>query len=328
MADAGVTRLIYCQHGATRNPTSYFDAINPAADAVGVSVQHARSGPAVPGGRDLVLPEADESLLYFGSGWRDGDKSHSTSQHPRPFRISNFEVVDRLLLRCAETFPNLKELVVVGHSAGGQFANRYSIANRAAAALAEQYGIHVRYIVFNPSSFLYFDERRWDSTTDTLKVPEAEVIAAAPHYNRFKYGLEAANSYFSQTPIEQLRQAFATTTSCLLGELDDDPEHESLDKSSAAMAMTDAAVAGIYYFKSLQGVFGPEIHRHQRIAILPEVRTMRAKVSDPKPAATTCLALGSATTGRSTSTESATTIDCRVDPVWLSCADKVQSAQG
>ena len=51
-------------------------------------------------------------------------------------------------------FPNLKTVVVVGHSAGGQFVNRYA----AGGAGCPNPLVEVRYVIMNPSSYLYVDD--------------------------------------------------------------------------------------------------------------------------------------------------------------------------
>jgi hypothetical protein len=56
-------------------------------------------------------------------------------------------------------FPNLKAVVLAGHSGGGQLVQRYAVVGKAAAALTST-GIHLRYVVANPSSYLYFSDER------------------------------------------------------------------------------------------------------------------------------------------------------------------------
>ena len=54
-------------------------------------------------------------------------------------------------------FPNLTTVVLIGHSGGGQLLNRYAIVGKSATTLA---GIHVRYVIANPSSYFYFSDDR------------------------------------------------------------------------------------------------------------------------------------------------------------------------
>jgi trehalose 6-phosphate synthase len=59
----------------------------------------------------------------------------------------------------ARFFPDLKTVVLAGHSGGGQLVHRYAVVGKAPAALASA-GIHLRYVVANPSSYVYFSDAR------------------------------------------------------------------------------------------------------------------------------------------------------------------------
>src|SRR5207302_9442487 len=87
-----------------------------------------------------------------GDSWRSGGTSASSD------KISSFDFVDELLRQLAnkQTFPNLRAIVVAGHSAGGQYVNRYEMANQ----VHETLGVPVTYVVSNPSSYAYLDATR------------------------------------------------------------------------------------------------------------------------------------------------------------------------
>ena len=51
------------------------------------------------------------------------------------------------------------QVVIFGNSAGGQFVNRYAAVGRGPGALAAR-GIQTRFIVANPSTYLYFGDDR------------------------------------------------------------------------------------------------------------------------------------------------------------------------
>ena len=69
----------------------------------------------------------------------DGDMIFSTS----------FDVMDEILMRLArsEAFPNLRSIVLAGHSAGGQFVGRYQMSNQ----VHDKLKLPITYIVANPS---------------------------------------------------------------------------------------------------------------------------------------------------------------------------------
>ena len=75
--------------------------------------------------------------------------------------------------------------MIAGHSAGGQFANRFAAAHPAQP--------ETRYIVANPSSYLYLDaQRREDLWLDKFSIPKSDVCF---NYNHYKYGTEILNAY-------------------------------------------------------------------------------------------------------------------------------------
>ena len=102
-----------------------------------------------------------------------------------------FSVLDAILLRLAiaSRFPALREIVVAGHSAGGQLVQRYAIVGRAPAAVASA-TLAVRFVVANPSSYLYFTPER--PAGSGFAPFDA---AACPEFNRWKYGIEAPPPY-------------------------------------------------------------------------------------------------------------------------------------
>src|SRR5438445_52472 len=73
-------------------------------------------------------------------------------------KLTSFDFVDEILRKLAnkQVFPNLKAIVVAGHSAGGQFVDRYAMANQ----VHDKVGVPVTYIVSNPSSYAYLDRMR------------------------------------------------------------------------------------------------------------------------------------------------------------------------
>ena len=74
-------------------------------------------------------------------------------------RIGSYEAVDGVLgqLGNVNHFPNLTKVVVTGHSAGGQYTHRFAAGSRAEDLLPH---LQFRYIVANPSTFLYLGPER------------------------------------------------------------------------------------------------------------------------------------------------------------------------
>mmetsp|Transcript_57682 Transcript_57682/g.122723 ORF Transcript_57682/g.122723 Transcript_57682/m.122723 type:complete len:601 (+) Transcript_57682:81-1883(+) len=88
--------------------------------------------------------------------------------------ISSFAVIDEFLVHLADNpkYPNLQEILLMGHSAGGQTLHRYAFATHlkppeistkedVEKKLGFRNDIDVRFVIANPSSYLYLDTNRW-----------------------------------------------------------------------------------------------------------------------------------------------------------------------
>ena len=185
-----------------------------------------------------------ETLHWVHAGWESGEDA----QGPAP--ISSFAALDAILARLADrtAFPALKDVVVAGHSGGGQLVQRYAVAGRGEGALTEE-GIHVRYVVANPSSYVYFSPER--PTGDGFAALNA---AACPAYDQWKYGMKGLPPYLADQDPAALEAAYAARDVIyLLGAADDNPNHPALDKTCMAEAEGPNRYArGLTYFRYLQ----------------------------------------------------------------------------
>jgi hypothetical protein len=185
-----------------------------------------------------------ETLRWTHAGWEAGDDAEG------PAPISSFAALDAILVRLADraSFPSLKTVVLAGHSGGGQLVQRYAVAGRGEVALTEA-GIHVRYLVANPSSYVYFSPER----------PAGEGFAtfdgaACPGFDRWKYGMTKSPPYLEGEDPAALEAAYlARDVVYLLGTGDNDPNHRFLDKTCMAEAEGPNRYArGLAYFHYLQ----------------------------------------------------------------------------
>lgn len=183
---------------------------------------------------DVNVLGASRDTLYWGiEGWKGGEPALG------PAQISSFLAMDRLLeqLTAAERRPADRALVVViiGNSAGGQYVNRYAAVGRAPDTLAEQ-KIQVRYVIANPSTYLYFDAYR------PVPVPGATGI------NRWRYGFDGHPPYVQDTPRQSLRRYLGRDVTIVLGAEDRDGGALLLEVSAAAMAQgANRFERGIHY---------------------------------------------------------------------------------
>ena len=146
-------------------------------------------------------------------------------------------------------FPNLKDIVLAGHSAGGQAVQRYAVVGTAAAQIAAQ-GIHVRFVIANPSSYLYF--------TDDRPSPPGFGCSG---WNEWKYGIAYAPEYVTLSPthtwVKMEADYPAADVIYLIGDEDIDPSQKDLDVSCAGEAEGPTRLArGESYYAYLK-------NRHQ-----------------------------------------------------------------
>lgn len=100
------------------------------------------------------------ALVWKGSQWSAG----ANNQYPyTSTNTSTFFVLDTLIQYFDNTtlFPNMKQIVIVGHSMGGQTAQRYAVLST-----APQTHSPLTHWVGNPDSFAWLSTDRPLSTTD------------------------------------------------------------------------------------------------------------------------------------------------------------------
>ncbi|MFQ5772468.1 MAG: hypothetical protein ACE5HX_18170, partial [bacterium] len=259
-----IARAIVVIHGTDRNSDDYYQRVlNPAINANGTDQTTLIFAPQFLIEVDINDWNLPDYMLYWSSGgWKIGHKSQTSSTNPRPARISSFAVVDTILYRLAKRNSGLKTVVVAGHSAGGQFVNRYAAGNQIEQIIKSEFGIQVKYLVANPSSYLYFSaERRVTGSLSIFTVPPSTVIQECPNYNKYKYGLENLNSYMSNVGAEMLKEQYQQRMVIyLLGALDSNPNSSTLDKSCPAMLEGRHRLErGIIYYNYLKHQFGSGI---------------------------------------------------------------------
>lgn len=259
---SGVTLAIIVVHGAQRNADFYLRSAEQALAKSGVAepttVLVAPQFLAPP---DIGAHGLPNSVLRWSlEGWKGGEPAEG------PAPISAFAAFDAVLARLADRrrFPDLARVVIAGHSAGAQVVQRYAVVGRGEAALTRA-GIAVRYVVANPSSYLYFSDDR--PRPDGSLGPFAGA-AACPGFDRWKYGLAGAPAYVETDDAALERQYAARDVVYLLGTADTDPHHPMLDRSCAGNAEGPYRYArGLAYFHYLQTRDGAALkHRVVEVA--------------------------------------------------------------
>ncbi len=226
-----ITRALVVIHGTNRDADNYFRNALAAAflenaleDTVVIAPRIASNNGR--GCGDKLAPN-EVSYSCNGDSWRSGGTSESDP------KLTSFDFVDEILRKLArkQAFPNLKEIVVAGHSAGGQFVNRYEMSNR----VHETLGLPVTYVVANPSSYAYLDNTRPAGEKADAFRPFGDGRNCTT-YNHWPYGLEGRTGYASRSNDDQLKKQLASRpTYYLLGEIDILPLG-GFDSSCPAMA--------------------------------------------------------------------------------------------
>jgi hypothetical protein len=287
--DPAIERIVFSIHGVGTNAETYFRSMVEAAEQVpGALARTLIIAPQLmTRAYAETVPLGPTDLFWeTGSGRFWGGLSGSSEAHPRPAAISSFEMMDRLLEHLVEPgrFPNLEMIVLAGHSGGGQFTNRYAAATIFDHAALERRGIRIRYIVSNPSSYVYLSAERvvpGVRTRDEFAVPPAEMVEACPGFDRYGTGLQDLGeewSYIAAVGVERIRQQYGTREVVyLMGTDDSDPQGAALARGCEAMLQgAHRLERGITYFNYIEHFYNGR-HNH-RISFVPRVAHDHARM--------------------------------------------------
>ncbi len=141
-----------------------------------------------------------------------------------PFEnISSYDVMDHLVEHFAfyagfgNRYSSLQEIAVIGHSAGGQFTQRWALTSNSQAwheyklkpfnslsvvrsrkVSFDQSTVSIRAVAANPRSFCYLDGRRY--IRGKFQIPPQSMIKHCPTYNTWEWGLDGGG--FLPTPYK------------------------------------------------------------------------------------------------------------------------------
>jgi hypothetical protein len=242
--DHRVRRVVIVLHGRLRDADAYLLSAQRALATADVDPDDTLLlVPQFLASADIVAHGLDEDALYWDwTSWMGGDDALG------PAPVSSFDILDSLIEAVTDRsrFAALREVVIAGHSGGAQVAHRYAVVGRAAALLEEQ-GVRCRYVIANPSSYVYFDKLRPDGHGGFSPADERDCAGV----DTWKYGVHEPPRYASSAVFEA----------------DCDPQHQALDRSCAANAQGPHRLArGLAYVAYLRTRHPQLGHRCRQVA--------------------------------------------------------------
>ena len=232
-----IVRALIVVHGQGRDADNYFRTglaatflANALPDTILIAPRMASNNGT--GCRDALAPN-EVNWPCGGDSWRSGGIA---TNNPKLTSYDFMDAIVRALVRTAN-FPNLKAIVITGHSAGGQFVTRYEMSNQ----VHESISIPLFYVVSNPSSYSYLDpERPAGANNEQRPFGDARNCTT---YDSWPYGLKNRSGYTATIPDDQLKKQLASRpVTYLLGELDVLPL-AGFDSSCPAMAQGPTRLA-------------------------------------------------------------------------------------
>lgn len=237
----GRTRAVIVVHGDERNADDYFRFALEAAGLEGASPLIV--APRFPTERDRPAPD---DLRWTDDAWKGGEAARGPTG-PGP---GSFEAIAQLLRWIAERDPAIEEVVIAGHSAGGQFAQRYAAAGRLPA------GPRYRFVVANPSSYLYLDDRRPDG--GEFNEPSRAERRACAEFDAYRYGLDGLPREFGEIGATTLREQYRRRDVTQLVGARDRERDGNLDRSCAADLQGETRLErGVRFYQYLTRHFPP-----------------------------------------------------------------------
>lgn len=288
-----VERVVFSQHGNARNGDDYYCYMRGAASIEGEDFRKLL----------IIAPQFyihtdnyPTGTYYWDSsnGWKDGSKSTDNYSD----RLSSYSMYDSIIytLYNKSNYPNLKYVHMAGHSAGGQFMQRYAYSGR---VFRQHHYSDYRMIVTNPSSYAYFDDQRPDlgdtnnlkcdnicDNTTLLRNPSPEQGYKKPSntcsgdYNNWKYGIRNPESYTQDYCGDEYENMCVKSypnydVHYLLGEADtcnhdycssfqcnDHDLDTSCDGEDQGLCRLQR---GLYFYSFLQQYYGYQVHSYTTV---------------------------------------------------------------
>jgi cyanophycinase len=222
--NVNIKRLVIIVHGALRNGDEYFTAAVNASKKHGVRKNTMIVAPHFRRESD----QREQEEIYYGNRWDTKWKYGYKSQDSDS--VSSFTLIDTLIKQISSSgsFPNLENIIVTGHSAGGQFTQRYAIGS----TIREEIDKKISFVPSNPSSYMYLDSERFHFKDGNYSV--IDTGESCPEFNEYIYGPIHRADYLAKTSVKDLKLNYkANRIIYLMSE--EDTGTDMLDRSCEAM---------------------------------------------------------------------------------------------
>jgi len=279
LANANLKRLIISVHGSGPIAQTYLESAKTAATMKNAENETLIIAPQFFDDGEFQEPIPTD-LLYWGtSQW--GSQTAFIGPDKKSVQISSFAVLDMLLKHVigSSRFPNIRTIVVLGHSAGGQMVNRYAASNLFETDIAKPKGIVMKYLVMAPSSYLYMDkERVKQNMVSQFEIPSDTYLNGCTGYNNYGYGLDNLYAYHAQNGIdaERIRTQYQyRNVLYLVGSKDNDPNDTAntlLDTSCKAIFQGSQRLErATVFYEYLKHYYGLQIVNNQEFKVVQGV---------------------------------------------------------
>ena len=262
-----VKRAVIVVHGANRNADDYFRYMSDAVSIAGKTLETFVIAPHFKTEEDTL---GEGEVFWTSQGWRKGNLDQIGKN------LSAYDFINQIMNELESKFPNLNDLVLTGHSAGGQLTQRFTAVGSKARK------IKVRYIPSNLSSYMYFDEIR--PTPNGMKYPwvrgdngdlhlskEFELTDSSCErtYNDYKYGLEQRNTVGLNNPTDIIKVKYLVSdTTYFLGEADTEI-NDWVDTSCEAMLQgSNRYERGLGFYQYIKQRYP---HAEHKLVVVPGV---------------------------------------------------------
>ena len=219
-------------HGNRRNADLYYEHALTAVQLQGEADSTLIIAPSFQKREDNP---PSNCLYWTHQGWKIGENAVNGTN------TSSFAVIDTILAKIKDNFPEVGLVTLCGHSAGGQFVQRYAGIGKGIASAP----FKMRYVVANPSSYTYLSSDRPKATT------------GCDGYNNYKFGtadLPGVLPYMDIT-VETMKQRLLNRPVCVLLGTNDNRDSGGLDTGCEANTQgANRLERGRYYFDHIKGL--------------------------------------------------------------------------